>query len=182
LGDDTVIKSIRTVPSAYWDGREQGPYLDDWGCSSEEFEAKVKELGLESVAQVVSLDACRNTKWPKLNDTGMILFGGNTEYHFHGLGVDLDHKVFALIGCNDVFALNSSWLSSESLDISPEMEDQVDDECGALLVLFWKRWGSVEDSRTRSGGYYYCRMPGLLFGQQAWSKCVQNLGKVPAGG
>ena len=113
--------------------REQGPYLDDWGCSSEEIEAKVKELGLESVAQVVSLDACRNTEWPKLNDTGMILFGGNTtEYHFHGLGVDLDHKVFELIGCNDVFALNSSWLSSESLDISPEMEDQVDDECGAL--------------------------------------------------
>jgi hypothetical protein len=122
LGDDTVIKSIRTVPSAYWDGREQGPYLDDWECSSEEIEAKVKELRLESVAQVVSLDACRNTKWPKLNDAGMILLGGNTtEYHLHGLGVDPDHKVFALIGCNDVFALNS-WLTSESLDISPDRD------------------------------------------------------------
>ena len=75
---DTVIKNIQTAPSEFWEGREQGPYLGDWGCSSEEIEAKVKELGLESVAQVVSLDACRNTKWPKLNDTGMILFG---EHH-----------------------------------------------------------------------------------------------------
>jgi hypothetical protein len=76
------------------------------------------------------------------------------EHHgvsFSWVGVDLDHKVFALIGCNDVFALNS-WLTSESLDISPEMEDQVDDECGAL-----QRWGGGEDFRTGSGGYYYCR-------------------------
>ena len=67
--------------------REQGPYLDDWGCSSEEIEAKVKELGLESVAQVVSLDACRNTERPKLNDTGMIL---RREHH----GVS-----FSWVGC-----------------------------------------------------------------------------------
>ena len=39
--------------------------------------------------------------------------------------VSMDHKLFELIGCND-------GLTSEPLDISPEMEDQVDDECGAL--------------------------------------------------
>jgi hypothetical protein len=132
--NDPVIKNIRTAPSEFWEGREQGPYLGDWGCSSDEIEAKVKELGLESVAQVVSLDAPRTTKWPTLNDTGMILFGGNTtEYHFHGLGVDLDHKVFALIGSDNVFDLNSTWLTDEYTDISPEMGDQVGDECGALL-------------------------------------------------
>ena len=108
----------------------------------------VKKLRLEAAAQVVSLDACRTKKWPSLNLTGMILIGGNPAgNHFHGVAVDLDNLVFALIGSHDVHALNSEWLTAEFTDISPKMPDQVNDECGALLVLFWK-WFALERDRA----------------------------------
>ena len=116
--DDHGLEKFQTDPTKFWERRAQGRYVGDWGCTSEEIEAQVKKFDLESVAQVVSLDACRTGKWPKLHDTGMILIGGNpTEYHFHGVGVDLDHKVYALFGSDDVSALNALWLTEEFANI-----------------------------------------------------------------
>ena len=118
-----------------------GGYKGAWGCSTEEIESFIGDLGFNLVAQIISLDACRTSrkKRPKLKDTGVILIGGNPAgNHFHGVAVDLDQRVYALVGSRDVHALDSRWMTADYIDISPDLGVQIDDECGALLVLVWK--------------------------------------------